>query len=137
MKRSNLETTVLILGLIIIGLALFFMFFTEDTYQSLFISNIIFSVGFLIYIIYSMMTANSLNREIRQNQSHIAHLKEELRNRDKQLAEQQKRIDALEEEKLKMEAEKAALEEDLSTSNTEVEKLQREIAELRSSQNQP
>ena len=82
MKRSSLETIVLVLGIVIIGIALFMMFMRNTTPQSIFITNLIFSVGFLIYILYSMMTTNSLNREIRKLNNHITSLKDEIAKRE-------------------------------------------------------
>lgn len=96
MKRSSIETIVLVVGVAIIGIALFFMFGdNEDPSRSIFITNLIFSFGFLIYIVYSIMSTNSLNKEIRGLNKHIDGLKHEIAKYKKQVAEKDGEIQNL------------------------------------------
>ncbi|MEQ9261948.1 MAG: hypothetical protein RLP14_02185 [Owenweeksia sp.] len=125
MKRSNLETIVLFLGIVIIGIALFMMFIQNTTPQSIFITNLIFSVGFLIYILYSMMTTNSLNREIRKLNVHIKSLKEELSKKEALILEKDGRINSLQNNL-------AQLQQELSKSQGQITNLQNKIQELQS-----
>ncbi|MGB0176756.1 MAG: DUF948 domain-containing protein [Owenweeksia sp.] len=125
MKRRNLETIVLFLGIVIIGVALFMMFIQNTTPQSIFITNLIFSVGFLIYILYSMMTTNSLNREIRKLNSHIQSLKEEIGKKEATIREKDARISNLQNEM-------SQLQQQLSDAQQQVTDLQTQIRELQS-----
>ncbi len=124
MKRSNLETIVLVLGIIIIGVALFMMFIRNTTPQSIFITNLIFSVGFLIYILYSMMTTNSLNREIRKRENHIKSLKEEISSKNAQIREKDERISSLQNDV-------SELQKQLGDAQQQITELQNTVEALR------
>lgn len=125
MKRSSLETIVLIVGVIVIAIALFFMFgrSDENPTQSLFITNLVFSFGFLIYIIYSIMATNSLNREIRGLNKHIEGLKHEISKYKKQLAEKDAEIAEQQKDLLDK-------EEVITSQNQRIETLEKKVSEL-------
>ena len=127
MSRKNLETIVLILGLIVLGAAVFFIFIRQQTMGSIFVTNLIISLGFLIYVVYSIMATNSLNREIRQRDNHIASLKEEIAKKGKLLDERQARITALEKDV-------AERDEALESSRAAVVDLEQQIKDLQTPQ---
>jgi len=134
MKRKTLETTVLALGLVIIGIALFLMFAVDKTYKSLFITNITFAVGFLIYIIYTIMSTNSLNLEIRGLQNHVSTLKDTIKKKDQEISEKDSRIDDLEGVNKDLAAKNDELQDELKNEQARAEKLSKENKELRTSQ---
>lgn len=78
MKSKNLELAVLVTGFLVIAAAVFLMFAQEDGKSSPF-TPVVFAVGFLIYILYSIMSSNNLNREIRQLNTEKDGLKQELK----------------------------------------------------------
>lgn len=123
MKRNRLETITLFLGIIIIGAALFMMFIRNTTPQSIFITNLVFSVGFLIYILYSMMTTNSLNREIRTLNGQVKFLKEELAKKELIIKEKEARIKVLD-------GDKQSLQEQLAEARQQIADLEAKIQEL-------
>lgn len=130
MKRSKLEILVLVLGALVILGSLFLKFVADmSPEKELIVTNIVFSVGFLIYIVYSMMSTNSLNREIRRLNSHIDSLKTEIAKKDKTLAERQQRIELLEKEKQQA-------EEQLADTRKQIAELEGEVKKLRSSKKQ-
>ena len=124
MKRSNLETIVLVLGITIIVAALFLMFVQNSTPQSIFITNIIFSVGFLIYILYSMMTTNTFNREIRGLNNQVSSLKVELEKRRKIISEKESRIQALENDNDRLQSQIKEYDKNIESLRSEINKLQ-------------
>ena len=125
MKRSTIETIVLVVGVAVIGVALFFMFGRDETdpSRSLFITNLTFSFGFLIYIVYSIMASNSLNREIRGLNKHIEGLKTEIAKCKKQISEKNAEI--------KQQQNELSEKQDVITSQTEkIETLEKKVSEL-------
>lgn len=127
MKRKTLETTVLALGLVIIGVALFLMFAVDKTYKSLFITNITFAIGFLIYIIYTIMSTNSLNLEIRSLQKHVATLKDTIKKKDHELTEKSNRIEDLEQQNKELSARNDELQDEVKNEHARAEKLSKEL----------
>lgn len=127
MKRSSIETIVLVVGVIIIGIALFFMFGdSSDPSKSIFITNLIFSFGFLVYIVYSIMSANSLNKEIRALNKHVEGLKHEIAKYKKQVADKDAEIQDLNQ----------SLTEKEEALNLQIEKvntLEKQLADVNSS----
>lgn len=126
MKRSSLETVVLILGIGIIGFALFMLLIAEPTGDSAFYTNIVFSFGFLIYIVYSMMATNSLNKEIRGLNNHVKSLKETIIQKDKSISELEAKNNSLNKDKEK-------LSKDLQQAQSQISSLEAKIKELESS----
>lgn len=127
MKRSSIETIVLIVGVIIIGIALFFMFSdSQNPSQSIFITNLIFSFGFLVYIVYSIMSANSLNKEIRTLNKHVDGLKHEIAKYKKQVAEKDSQIGSLQQDL-------AEREQTMNAQAKKISKLEKQLADQQSS----
>ena len=127
MKRSSIETIVLVVGVAIIGIALFFMFNdSEDPSQSIFITNLIFSFGFLVYIVYSIMSANSLNKEIRGLNKHVDGLKHEIAKYKKQLADKDAEVQNLQQDLVKK-------DEALNLQTEKVNMLEKRLSDLESS----
>jgi len=135
MKRNTIETIVLIVGVVVIAIALFFMFGrgdSADPSRSLFITNLVFSFGFLIYIIYSIMATNSMNREIRALNKHIAGLKHEIEKYKKQLSVKDATIK--EQQHLLDEKEQQIAEQQttIGAHTQSIDELNRKIAKLES-----
>lgn len=96
MKKNKLEMLVLVLGLLVIGTAVFFIFIRPKTEESIFVTNLIISFGFLIYVLYTIMSTGNLNREIRHLNRHVESLKTEIAKKEQLLQERKARIDLLE-----------------------------------------
>jgi uncharacterized protein YoxC len=105
MKRKNLEIIVLVAGALIIALGVLVLMGGASGSR---MANIIFPLGFLVYIIYSIMNTNSLQKEIRGLNSHIDGLKQEIANYKEKLAQKEKEVTQLAEEVNQL---KASLEE--------------------------
>lgn len=127
MKRNTLETIVLVLGICIIGVALAMMFIFEPSEELAPFTNVIFSVGFLIYIIYSMMATNSQNKEIRGLNNHIKSLKETITEKDTNIAQLESNLSTVKSENQELKA-------NLETSNSTITSLQDKIKELESTE---
>lgn len=131
MKKSGLEIVVLLVGaLVIVGSLLIKFIFDLPANQTLIISNIIFSVGFLIYILYSIMTTNNLNKEIRGLNAHVAGLKKDIAEKASEITTLHNSVKSLNQEKVELEK----LSEEKSTL---IGDLQKQLEEIRSSQSEP
>lgn len=131
MKKSGLEIGVLLVGaLVIVGSLLVKFIFNLPANQTLIISNIIFSVGFLIYILYSIMTTNNLNKEIRGLNAHIKGLKKEIADKASEISSLKTSITSLKQEK-------AELEKQSEEKSAQLSELQKQLDEIRDSQNEP
>ena len=80
MDRKKWETLVLVIGVIVVAAALGLIFLAKDNPQSSLYTNITFAVGFLFYIIYNMISTGGLQKELRDYQSQVSALKEEIGN---------------------------------------------------------
>ncbi len=116
MNRKNLETLVLVLGLLVIGAAVFFIFIRQQTPSSIFVTNLIISLGFLIYVIYSILATNNLNREIRGLTKQVAALKADITKKNSELEQRAARI--------------STLESEVAERNTTIESANAQIVEL-------
>ncbi len=123
MNRKNLETLVLVLGLIVIGAAVFFIFIRQQTPSSIFVTNLIISLGFLIYVIYSILATNNLNREIRGLSKQVAALKGDIAKKNAELEARSTRITNLENDVVQRDT-------TIEGSNAKITELQEEIATL-------
>ncbi len=123
MNRKNLETLVLVLGLIVIGAAVFFIFIRQQTPSSIFVTNLIISLGFLIYVIYSILATNNLNREIRGLSKQVDALKGDIAKKNAELEARSTRISNLENDV-------AQRDTTIEGSNAKITELQEEIATL-------
>lgn len=77
MKGKTLENLVLGAGVLVIGAASFLMFYDKAGVAAKSV-NLIFSVGFIIYIIYSYILSQNLNGIIYDLKKHVKNLKEEV-----------------------------------------------------------
>lgn len=117
MDRKKLELLVLIAGVIVIGGALTLMLTGAENPNLSFYTNIVFAIGFLIYIIYNMMTTASLQKEIRLLNGQIESLKDEL---NKERSHRKEKETAL-----------VKSEEKVQKLNGQVKSLQKECDELK------
>ena len=111
MKGKTLENIVLALGLLVIASAVFLMYIDTDGVVAESV-NLIFSIGFIIYIAYSYILSNNLNSEIRGLEINVQNLKEEvgrqkstIATRDKTIAKQKHELHDLTEKVTATEAE--------------------------------
>lgn len=114
MKGKTLENIVLGAGVIVIGIASFLMFYDKAGIASESV-NIIFSTGFIIYIIYSYILSQNLNGEIYDLKKHVKNLKEEVQRLNQTLGERNQTI--------------AAQKAELDRQNNEIVALQIELGE--------
>lgn len=122
MKKSSIETIVLILGIGIIGFALF-MYLVDNNPETAFYTNMVFAFGFLIYIVYSMMVTKNLNNEIRGLNNHVNSLKETV-------LEKNKAIEDLEGKVRELNQQNSSLNKSLSESQETIGSLKSKIKEL-------
>lgn len=123
MNRKNLETLVLVIGLLVIGAAVFFIFIRQQTPDSIYITNLIISLGFLIYVIYSILATNNLNREIRGLSKQVAALKADIAKKNSELEERAARISTLE-------SVVAERDTTIESANSQIAELQESVAAL-------
>jgi len=69
---------VLTIGVLVIAGGVYLLFISSDN-ASPFMANIVFSIGFLFYVIYTAMTTSSLQNTIREQEVVIGNLKEEVK----------------------------------------------------------
>jgi septal ring factor EnvC (AmiA/AmiB activator) len=134
MKGKLLENIVLTTGLLVVGAALFLIFFakTPELTKSI---NIIFATGFIIYIMYNHIMARNLNGEIYALQKHVDNLKDEigrlentLKQRDKTIAEQNSTIASQKQDLADTRKKLADTEKQLADARAEVKRLSKELS---------
>jgi len=91
MKGKTLENIVLGTGVVAIATASFLMFYDKSGIAAKSV-NIIFSTGFIIYIIYSYILSQNLNGEIYELKKHVNNLKEEVQRLNQTLGERNQTI---------------------------------------------
>jgi peptidoglycan hydrolase CwlO-like protein len=91
MKGKTLENIVLGTGVVAIATASFLMFYDKAGIAAKSV-NIIFSTGFIIYIIYSYILSQNLNGEIYDLKKHVNNLKEEVQRLNQTLGERNQTI---------------------------------------------
>ncbi len=128
MNRKTLETIVLVIGLAIIATALYMMFAMETTPQTILV---VFAAGFLVYILYAIMNANNLNREIRGLQKEVAAHKATIADQRQTIENQQETIEKLKTEKAELEEEITLQREKLEEKDGEMLRLRNELAQKR------
>lgn len=129
MGTKLIENIVLVVGLLIVGAAVFLMFFDEkgQVAQSV---NIIFSVGFIVYIIYSHMLSRNLNREISDLNVNISNLKEEVVRLESTVKKRDEKIKGLKADLKSLEAKLDDAQNTISDKEKELAAAQKRIAEL-------
>ncbi len=129
MKGKLLENIVLAIGLLVIGAAVFLMFFAETPEIAKSV-NIIFATGFIIYIMYNHIMARNLNGEIYDLKKHVSNLKEEIGRLESTL---QKRNQTIGEQKETINSQQLQLEEAaqrISEAETKLKDTLAKVAEL-------
>lgn len=136
MDRKKWETLVLIVGVLVVAAALALIFLAKDNPKSPLYTNITFAVGFLFYIIYNMISTGGLQKELKDYQSQVTALKEEVAKQRKQIEDlqsevQQKNqaISAKDQEITSLEQAKIALSQQVKDLQTEVSRLSEEEEE--------
>ncbi len=127
MKRKNLEIIVLSVGVIIIAAALYLIFIGGDnSANSEFLVNLVFATGFLTYIIYSWLSSNNSNKDIRGLNAHVKNLKEQIAELNIAKAKKEKELNLKIEELNLSENERASLKEALNQAKSEIEELKKD-----------
>ena len=132
MKGKTLENLVLVVGLIVIGTAVFFMYFAPQMLAARLI-NVIFSLGFIIYIAYSYILSNNLNTEIRDLEKHVNNLKEEVGRQKATIAKRDASIVEKEGQLADLSTQLEELQVSLINANQELSDAKNRITELESS----
>lgn len=114
MKGKTLENLVLGAGVVVIGTASFLMFYDKSGIAAKSV-NLIFSTGFIIYIIYSYILSQNLNGEIYELKKHVNNLKEEVQRLNQTLGERNQTI--------------ASQKTELALQTKSIANLQAEVAE--------
>ena len=129
MGTKLIENIVLVIGLLVVGAAVFLMFFDEkgQAAQSI---NIIFSVGFIIYILHSHMLSRNLNREITELTLNVSNLKEEIGRLEGTLKKRDEKIKGLKSDVKDLESKLDDAQNDLASKETELASAAKKIAQL-------
>jgi len=136
MKGKKLEILVLVIAFVILATAMFFMFVggTENDIKAMSMVNRLFSVGFLVYIAYSYLLSNNLNKEITELEKNINNLKDEVSRMRKKndelttsISQKDSEISTLSGEKSTLEKDVDSLKKQLSKAKAEVKKLTAEV----------
>lgn len=125
-ERKKLEIAVLVLGVLTIGAAALFTFVNTNP-GSFFWTNIIFSFGFLIYIVYSIINTASLNKLNSSLREQLDEKTTTLEKKEKDLKQRDTQITTLKKENTTLKKENESLKTDL-------EHKEQEITELKGSQ---
>jgi septal ring factor EnvC (AmiA/AmiB activator) len=137
MKGKKLEILVLVIAFVILATAMFFMFVggTENDIKAISMVNRLFSVGFLVYIAYSYLLSNNLNKEITELEKNINNLKDEVSRMRKKndelttsISQKDSEISTLSSEKSTLEKDVDSLKKQLTKAKAEVKKLTEEVA---------
>ena len=137
MKGKKLEILVLVVAFVILATAMFFMFVggTENDIKAISMVNRLFSVGFLVYIAYSYLLSNNLNKEITELEKNINNLKDEVSRMRKKndelttsISQKDSEISTLSSEKSTLEKDVDSLKKQLTKAKAEVKKLTEEVA---------
>lgn len=137
MKGKKLEILVLVIAFVILATAMFFMFVggTENDIKAISMVNRLFSVGFLVYIAYSYLLSNNLNKEITELEKNVNNLKDEVSRMRKKndelttsISQKDSEISTLSSEKSTLEKDVDSLKKQLTKAKAEVKKLTEEVA---------
>ena len=136
MKGKKLEILVLVVAFVILATAMFFMFVggTENDIKAISMVNRLFSVGFLVYIAYSYLLSNNLNKENTELEKNVNNLKDEVSRMRKKndelttsISQKDSEISTLSSEKSTLEKDVDSLKKQLSKAKAEVKKLTAEV----------
>lgn len=119
MKKKQLETVVLVVGVLALGVGAFLLIKGNDPAYATW-GNVTFAVGFLIYIAYSTMTTAGLQKELNQVQ-------DELSKSEKELKASQEALDKKEKENSELSKKKGEVEEQLQKLQSEKESLEKKL----------
>ena len=132
MKGKKLEILVFVVAFIILATAMFFMFIggTDNDIKAISMVNRLFSVGFLVYIAYSYLLSNNLNKEIVELEKNVDNLKSEVARKRKKIegltatvAQKDTEISTLSSQKSTLEKDVDSLKKQLTKAKSEIKKL--------------
>lgn len=132
MKGKKLEILVLVVAFAILATAMFFMFVggTENDIKAISIVNRLFSVGFLVYIAYSYLLSNNLNKEIADLEKNVDNLKNEVARKRKKIEDLTKTVSERDSEISTLSNDKSTLEKDVDSLKKQLTKAKSEIKRL-------
>lgn len=122
MKKSTLEMLVLGIGVLVILAGVYLLFISSDK-SSPFMANIVFSVGFLFYVIYTAMTTSSLQNNIREKEAIISNLQDEVKRKTVE-------VNSLTSEVSQLNADLKARNNELEEAQTKMNSLDKTIKSL-------
>lgn len=121
-NRKKLEIGVLILGVLTIAAAALLTFVSNNPGR-FFLTNITFSFGFLIYIVYSIINTSTLNKLNTNLRADLDEKTTTLEKREKELNQKQQQITSLSEENATLKKANQDLKTDLEQKQQEISKL--------------
>ncbi|MCT4622524.1 MAG: hypothetical protein N4A46_02790 [Schleiferiaceae bacterium] len=132
MKGKKLEILVLVVAFLILAAAMYMMYVgtVENNIEAMSLVNRLFSVGFLVYIAYSYILSNNLNKEIVELEKNIDNLKNEVARKRKKLKAAEKEVTEKTAEIEKLTADNAGLSKDLANAKKQVTKLKGDLKKL-------
>lgn len=132
MKGKKLEILVLVVAFIILATAMFFMFIggTDNDIKAISMVNRLFSVGFLVYIAYSYLLSNNLNKEIAELEKNVDNLKSEVVRKRKKIEDLTKTVSEKDSEISALTNDKSTLEKDVESLKKQLTKAKSEIKKL-------
>jgi peptidoglycan hydrolase CwlO-like protein len=134
MKGKTLENIVLGTGVLVIGAASFLMFYDKAGVAAKSV-NLIFSFGFIIYIIYSYILSQNLNGIIYDLKKHVKNLKEEVQRLNQTLDERNQTI-ATQNKEIKLQANQIAeLQSEIAEKSQSLAAAQAELESLKAQAN--
>ena len=119
--RKKLEIIVLVAGVTIIAIAAIMLFMRSSPSQ-IFWTNLVFAIGFLVYIVYSMLNTSSLNKANTQLKEEVEKQKQDIEKKDRDLRKKDGDLK-------KAQSAKKELDEKVAS-------LQKEVEQLRATDNQ-
>jgi len=132
MKGKKLEILVLVVAFVILATAMFFMFVggTENDIKAISMVNRLFSVGFLVYIAYSYLLSNNLNKDIAELEKNVDNLKNEVARKRTKIEDLTKTVAEKDTELNKLSVEKSTLEKDVDSLKKQLTKAKGEVKKL-------
>ena len=132
MKGKKLEILVLVVAFVILATAMFFMFVggTENDIKAISMVNRLFSVGFLVYIAYSYLLSNNLNKDIAELEKNVDNLKNEVARKRTKIEDLTKAVAEKDTELNKLSVEKSTLEKDVDSLKKQLTKAKGEVKKL-------
>ena len=132
MKGKKLEIIVLVVAFVILAAAMFMMYqgTVQNNIKAMSLVNQLFSVGFLVYIGYSYLLSNNLNKLIVELEKNVENLKNEVARKRTKLKKSEEDLVAKTTEANELSSAKAQLEKDLALAKKQLTKAKSDMKKL-------